>query len=86
MPRRTVFLHAGILAVSDVDYDVSSVPKAVEVVPATTRDAAAGWGSPHGPWAQGQQGAAVIEPYPPGAGRRSLLAQWNRHVRRVVRR
>ncbi len=49
MPSGTVFLHAGIPAESDVDYDDSSVPKAVEVAPATTRDAAAGWGSPHGP-------------------------------------
>ncbi len=49
MPRRTAFLHAGILAANDLDYDVPSVPKAVEVAPAATRDAAAGWGSPHGP-------------------------------------
>ncbi|MEY9995564.1 hypothetical protein ABIE67_007596 [Streptomyces sp. V4I8] len=72
MPRRTVFLPTGIpagvpsgiaagiptgiLAVSGVDYDVSSVPKAVEVAPAATRDAAAGWGSPHGPWTRGSRG------------------------------
>jgi hypothetical protein len=57
MPRRTAFLHtgihtgirAGILAVSDLDYDGPSVPQAVAVAPATTRGAAAGWGSPHGP-------------------------------------
>lgn len=68
MPSRTVFLPAAIpagiptgfstviLAVSGVDYDVSSVPKAVEVAPAATRDAAAGWGSPHGPWTRGSRG------------------------------
>ena len=71
---------------SNLDYDGPSVPKAVAVAPATTRDAAAGWGSPHGPGTTGRQGAAVTEPYPPGAGRRSLLAQGDRHVRRVVRR
>ncbi len=72
--------RTGILPASDLDYDVPSVPKAVAFASAATRDAAAGWGSPHGPWVQGRQGAAVIEPYPSGAGRRSLFAQWNRHV------
>jgi hypothetical protein len=49
MPRRTAFVDTAIPSASDLDYDVPSVPKAVVVTSAATRDAAAGWGSPHGP-------------------------------------
>lgn len=69
MRSRTAFVPTGILAVSDLDYDGPSVPKAVEVAPAATRDAAAGWGSPHGPWTRGgrgQQSQSHTRPAPAG--------------------
>jgi hypothetical protein len=69
MPGRTVHFHAGILSVSDLDYDVPSVPKVVVVAPAATRDAAAGWGSPHSPWtrgSRGQQSQSHTRPAPAG--------------------
>lgn len=49
MPRRTAFVDTAIPSASDLDYDVPSVPEVVVVTSAATRDAAAGWGSPHGP-------------------------------------
>lgn len=49
MWRTTAFHHARKSVASDLDYDVPSRPEAAAVTPAGPRDAAAGWGSPHGP-------------------------------------
>lgn len=69
MPRRTAFVDTAIPSASDLDYDVPSVPKAVVVTSAATRDAAAGWGSPTAPsnrGSRGQQLQSHTRPAPAG--------------------
>jgi len=71
--------------VPDLDYDGALVPGVTAI-----RSVATGTGmlSPGGvpPWPFDRRGQQSMEPYPAGGSRRSLLAQRNGHMGRVVRR